>query len=151
MAPPDRRELTLIIFCLTIFTFAYNFTNSTRFLGIDAAATQGVLGFGSLGFGASNIIGSDGRKLARWRDAVESLIFGDWGWDSGHIAGDGLERSQALGVEPHHAMWMSGKETPKVNGIEMQPFVSWGRNVPTVKVLQHTPGACLCYTFSGPC
>ncbi|PBK59818.1 hypothetical protein ARMSODRAFT_1027109 [Armillaria solidipes] len=140
LAPPDRRELTLIIFCLTIFTFAYNFTNSTRFLGIDAAATQGVLGFGSLGFGASNIIGSDGRKLVRWRDAVENLIFGDWGWDSGHIAGDGLERSQALGVEPHHAMWMSGKEIPKVNGIEMQPFVSWGRNVPTVKVLQHTPG-----------
>ena len=108
LAPPDRREITLIIFSICTYFLAYNFETSLRLFGIDPVASQGAF-FRKIGLGKTKLIGNDGRKPPGWRDALETEIFGDWRWDENHIAGDGEERSQSSGNGRHGATWIGSK------------------------------------------
>ncbi|KAF8911283.1 hypothetical protein CPB85DRAFT_1304550 [Mucidula mucida] len=140
LAPPDRRELTLLIFALTIFTLAYNFSTS-----ISYAATPSVL-LTRLGFGGSKIITDDGRRLPKYRDPLEDFIYGDFEWEKGHIAGHGFERSQELGVGDHSATWISSDDHGVLNrtadgeSVSKQGFWAWGDEVPVSTLVKHTPG-----------
>ncbi|KIY70898.1 hypothetical protein CYLTODRAFT_370203 [Cylindrobasidium torrendii FP15055 ss-10] len=143
LAPPDRRELSLIFFSLTVFTLAFNFSNSVRF-----GASQNAL-LGRLGFSSSRIIGSDGRRDGSTKDALESLIFGDFPWDNDHVAGHGMDKAHPLDksnglslvVGDHKATWMRprhvklGFKRQEANGI-----MSWGDKMPLTTLKTHKPG-----------
>jgi hypothetical protein len=150
-APPTRREVTLVLFSLTVFILSYNLDSSLRLLGFDPIYTDGSY-LSRLGLTRSSAIGSDGRKPRGWRDKLEREIFGDWGWDVGHIAGDGKERTQKRGVGRYGAQWIGRAETGAVEGgvfgnDKAHDVVSWwGNNVPTAKLVKHIPGELLEYT-----
>src|SRR5688572_23435688 len=65
LSPLDRRELTLLLLSLTIFTLSYNLDASLRILGLDPLTAEGAfqnVALSKFGFGgASKIIGQDGR------------------------------------------------------------------------------------------
>jgi len=142
ISPPTRREITLLIFCLTIFTLAYNVDNSIRFLGFDASATQGAV-LSRLGFGTAAIL-KDGRRPSGWRDALENTIYGTWEWKDGHVAAEEDDVGQPKGVGVHGAMWMSRKEMqttwssdgPSAN----EGFRKWADDIPITTLVHHRPG-----------
>lgn len=135
----------LILFSLTTFFFCSNIDNSIRLLGFDPEAAHGVVS-STLGYGNSKFIGKDGRKLAGWRDSLENEIFGPWGWDEGHVAGDGAERSQLKGTGKYGALWAGQKETGDVRNKFLgestvnEGFYWWRDNIPQSKVLRHAAG-----------
>ena len=136
----------LILFSLTVFFFAFNIDNSIRLLGFDPEAAHGVVS-STLGFGNSKLIGTDGRKLAGWRDTLENDVFGPWGWDEGHVAGDGAERSQLKQTEKYGAIWAGQKETGDLKSKSLgettvnEGFRRWRDDIPQSKVVRHTAGA----------
>ena len=141
LALPDRRELTLLIFSLTVFTLAFNFSSS-----IKHAATPSVL-LNHLGFGTSRLVGTDGRRLLRYRDTLENFIYGEFEWERHHIAGHGFERTQQLGVGDHNATWASSDDyailthNAEKRAAGGQGFWTWGNDIPTSTMVKHTPGA----------
>lgn len=143
LAPLSRREIALILFSLSIFTFTYNLETSFRYLGINPADSQAV--FGRLGLGQYNTIQKDGRKLSKYRDKVESKIYGNWAWDSGYVAGDSVDRSQELSG-PHSAMWLGRQEVGDITGGRLgehtvdDGFRRWENDIPHTKLLKHVPG-----------
>lgn len=111
MSPPTRREITLVIFSLTVFVLSYNLETSLRVVGVSPAKlTSTYLGtFHSLSLlhrcvltcVLPDIIGAviqdpgfekDGRRPKAWRDDLEKLIAGEWAWEDGQIAG--VERGE---------------------------------------------------------
>ncbi|KAJ7276078.1 hypothetical protein B0H12DRAFT_1174319 [Mycena haematopus] len=139
-SPPTRREISLIIFSLTVFALSYNIDSSIRLVGLNKLQSR--LGLG----GSRTTVGPDGRRLPGARDALEKLIYGDWAWDAEYIAGDGLERSQAKGVGRHGAMWVDKREVGSLAGRSLgettvdQAFWRWGENVPRTSLMKHVPG-----------
>lgn len=147
-APPDKRELTLILFSLTIFTLSYNLDQSFRFLGLDPAAPGSLRSRLGLGGGVGHkTIDKDGRKPPGWRDALETEIYGEWAWDVGHVAGDGAERSQAKDTGRHGALWLGRRETGEVAGKVFghttvdEGIKWWNEDVPQTTLVKHAPGA----------
>ncbi|KAF8068730.1 hypothetical protein FPV67DRAFT_1087364 [Lyophyllum atratum] len=144
-APPDKRELRLIVFALTAFLLSYNVDNSIRLFGFDPEVAHGAV-LSSLGLGSSKVIAPDGRKPAGWRDALEDEIFGKWAWEAGQLAGDGEERSQQLGVGKHGAMWAGTKEVGDLRGKRFgettvnDGFVRWEDAIPQSKLVRHISG-----------
>ncbi|KAJ7634875.1 hypothetical protein FB45DRAFT_910124 [Roridomyces roridus] len=140
---PTRREVSLVIFSLTVFALAYNIDTSIRLVGLTRQNT-GLLS--RLGFAGKAAIGPDGRTETQTRDALENFIYGDWAWEAGEIAGDGLERSQAKGVGRHGAMWVGKRETGPVTSKSFgemtvdQAFWRWEDDIPQAKVVAHVPG-----------
>ncbi|XP_006463383.1 hypothetical protein AGABI2DRAFT_208124 [Agaricus bisporus var. bisporus H97] len=145
LSPPDRREFTLILFCLVLYILAYNLETSLQLLGVDSVATSGAV-FSRLGLGKTRAIGSDGRKPVGWRDDLELDIYGDWQWDEGHIAGNGEERTQGVDAGRHGAMWISRKDAGEVLSKAFgevpvdEALQRWGTDVPQTKVQKHVPG-----------
>jgi len=143
-APPDRREIAIVLLSLMTFFFAYNLDTSFEVLGVDPVATQGRV-FSGLGFGKKNI-GADGRKPAGWRDNLEADIFGDWQWEQGHVAGLGRERSQPKGTGRHGATWMAKQALPKVTEPRLpevtvdKALQRWEDDLPLTQVVKHAPG-----------
>ncbi|KAF5367044.1 hypothetical protein D9758_004059 [Tetrapyrgos nigripes] len=142
-APPTRREISLLLFCLTIFTLAYNLDNSFRFLGFDTSATQGAV-WSRLGFGTAALL-RDGRRPIGWRNTLEDTIFGGWAWKDGQVAGQQDEVGQEKGIGPHSSMWMSRKEMQATWSFGQGPsvgdgFRKWRDDVPTTKLVLHRPG-----------
>ncbi|KAF8637883.1 hypothetical protein AX17_002506 [Amanita inopinata Kibby_2008] len=144
-APPDRRELTLLLFSLTVYLISYNIDSSLRLLGFDPVAAQGAV-LTRLGFSETQYIGDDGRKPEGWRDSLEEDVYGTWAWDKGHVAGDGLERSQAKGIGRHGAMWMNkddvGETTGKFLGeTTVDHALGWWKDdIPVTNLVKHVPG-----------
>jgi hypothetical protein len=142
-APPDRREITLILFTVSVFIFSYNLDISLRLLGLDPS-TQGAV-FSKLGLGGTTAIDKDGRKPLGWRDSLENTVFGDWAWDEGHVAGSGAERSQEKGTGRYGAQWLGRSETGDVSGdifgrTSVHDVLDRWDSVPMTKVVKHTPG-----------
>ncbi|KAI0052163.1 hypothetical protein FA95DRAFT_1553853 [Auriscalpium vulgare] len=148
-APPTRRELTLLLFCVTVFIIAYNANTSLRLLGIDSV----------LPFASQGSIGPDGRRIEGYRDNLEDEIFGDWDWEEGHIAGvktaeasrvfdkKGDKYLHGEGVSGRQAMWLQGVGeglygqgeglgTTSVN----DESVRWDEHVPRTTLVRHIPG-----------
>lgn len=147
-APPERREIGFILLCFLAYFFAYNIEVTLQVLGIDAAATKakGAV-LSRLGVGNA-VIGEDGLRPAGWRDKLELEVFGDWEWTPGHVAGDGLERSQSKGSGRHGAQWLAQKDVPEIAGIQ-KPFGDstvndalqhWGGDLPQTRVVNHASG-----------
>jgi hypothetical protein len=138
-APPTRREISLIIFSLTVFALSYNIDSSIRLVGLHRLSQ---LGLG----GRRTAIGPDGRRVSAARDSLEKMIYGDWAWDPEHIAGDGLERSQAKGVGRHGAMWVEKREVEPMTSRTLgettvdQAFWRWGDALPHTELKKHVPG-----------
>ncbi|KAF6764236.1 hypothetical protein DFP72DRAFT_871230 [Ephemerocybe angulata] len=144
-APPERREVVLVLFSISAYLLAYNIETSLNYVGIDPIAAQGAL-FRQIGI-KTKILGRDGRKPAGWRDKLESVIFGTWAWDEGHIAGDGLERSQPFkGRGQHGAQWTERKiaralDVPRFGEDTVNDSHQWWKDdIPTSKVVKHVPG-----------
>ncbi|KAJ6595851.1 hypothetical protein DFH09DRAFT_974054 [Mycena vulgaris] len=141
-APPTRREISLVIFSVTVFALSYNIDSSIRLIGLNRQNAV----FNRLGLGGSANIGPDGRRLLPSADPLEDMIYGDWAWDPNQIAGDGRERSQGKGVGRYQAMWVgkrdAGPPTSKSLGETTvdQAFWRWGDAVPRAKVVKHVPG-----------
>jgi hypothetical protein len=150
--PPTRRELTLLLFCVTVFIVAYNANTSLRLIGI---------GIDSASRPAS--IGPDGRRPEGDRDHLENEIFGEWDWDPGHIAavkeaesarvmhgktydnpdayirGEGKTGEQTMwlqGVAEGHYGQGEGLGSTSVN----DGLVHWGEDVPRTELKRHVPG-----------
>jgi hypothetical protein len=142
-APPDRREITLVLFSLTVFILSYNLDISLRLLGLDPSTQRAI--FNTLGLGELTVIEKDGRKPLAWRDSLENTISGDWRWDEKHVAGSGAERSQEKGIGRYGAQWLGRSETGEVSGEVFgeksvnDGIVHWDM-IPRSTVLQHTPG-----------
>ncbi|KAF7351266.1 hypothetical protein MSAN_01558100 [Mycena sanguinolenta] len=139
-SPPTRREISLIIFSLTVFALSYNIDSSIRLVGLQKFQSR-------LGLGASRApVGPDGRRVLGARDALEKVIYGDWAWDAEHIAGDGQERSQAKGVGRHGAMWVDKRDVGSLTGRSLgertvdQAFWRWGEDIPLTRLVKHLPG-----------
>ena len=94
-SPPTRRELTLILFCVTIFIVAFNASTTLRLIGLDPSSL--------VSFSPSPApIGLDGRRLEGYRDRLENEIFGEWDWEPGKIAGiKDAESTRLLHGRPH--------------------------------------------------
>jgi hypothetical protein len=154
-SPPTRRELTLLLFCLTVFIVGFNVSTSLRLIGIDSSSI--------LPFSARPApIGTDGRKIDGYRDPLENEIFGEWDWDSGHIAGvKEVESSRLLNGMPYgpeayirgdgksgeQSMWLQGVGEGRFmvgEGLGStsvnDEFVRWDRQVPQTVLRQHVPG-----------
>ncbi|KAF5381298.1 hypothetical protein D9615_008391 [Tricholomella constricta] len=144
-APPDKREIWLLIFALTVFLFSYHLDNALWLLGYDPETAHGVV-LSSLGIGSAKLIAPDGRRPPGWRDSLEDEIFGSWGWEEGQLAGDGAERSQELGVGMHGATWAGRKEVGELRGRRFgertvnDGFVRWGEEIPQSKLVRHVSG-----------
>ena len=149
-SPPTRRELTLLLFCVTVFIVAYNANTSLRLLGLGSVSRQA-------------LIGPDGRRPEGDRDHLENEIFGKWDWDPGHIAavkeaesarvmhgktyddpdayirGEGLTGEQTMwlqGVAEGHYGQGEGLGSTSVN----DGLVRWGEDVPHAELKRHAPG-----------
>jgi|ERR1700722_6017709 len=133
LSPPTRREITLVLFSLSIFIFAYN---------LDVTLSPHNAVFRRLGLSSTSVISQDGRRPPGWRDRLEDIIFGDWPWDEGHVSGDGAERAMRKGSNRYGAQWMGKNETGPVHGEDIASDVlnRWGDQVPTTTLIKHVPG-----------
>ncbi|KAF5390884.1 hypothetical protein D9757_004506 [Collybiopsis confluens] len=141
LSPPNRREIALILFCATVFTFAYNLQHSLRYIGLEALVTRHVE-FSPSGL---NHIEKDGRKSPRYRDQLDDLIIGNYEWKDGEVLNANLDPGQALGVGRHSAMWVGKQEQDRLWPSTGEPGVSagfwrWNTNVPRTKLVKHVPG-----------
>lgn len=148
--PPTRRELTLLLFCVTVFIVAYNANTSLRLIGLDSASRPAA-------------IGPDGRRPEGDRDHLENEIFGEWDWDPGYIAAvkeaesarvmhgktyddpDAYIRGEGLTGE--QTMWLQGVAEGRYGQGEglgstsvNDDLVRWGKDVPRTELKQHVPG-----------
>ena len=157
ISPPTRRELTLLLFCATLFILAFNVSSSFRLIGLDSST---FIPFTS----HPAPIGPDGRRLEGHRDRWEAEIFGDWEWEPGRIAGIKEAESKRLlhgrsyghpdaylrgeGRSGIQAMWLRGLGDGRYDRGEVDmgstsvndDFVRWGEDVPRTELLQHVPG-----------
>ncbi|KAF9482293.1 hypothetical protein BDN70DRAFT_801817 [Pholiota conissans] len=159
-APPERREIGLVLLCFFAYFLAYNIEVTLQVLGIDAAATKakGAV-LSRLGVG-NTVIGDDGLRPAGWRDKLELDVFGDWEWSQGHVAGDGTERSQSKGSGRHGAQWIARKDVQDIAGVQ-EPFgdstvndglQNWGKDLPETAIVGHASGYTIfdnVYIFNG--
>jgi len=143
LSPPDRREITLLLFCVVVYLLAFNLETSLQLLGVDSVATSGAL-FSRIGLGKTRALGRDGRKPNGWRDRLELEIFGDWIWEQGHTAGDSDEQT---GTDRHGAAWVSKPQVRQMEGNVVsdlsvnEALQQWLDGPPQTKVLKHVPGA----------
>ncbi|KAH9939464.1 hypothetical protein B0H21DRAFT_37354 [Amylocystis lapponica] len=81
-SPPTRRELTLLLFALTVFVLSYNLETSLQLVGVNPSQlSSGYLS--TIGLGTKDPgFEADGRRPKEWRDPFENLIFGEWQWDA---------------------------------------------------------------------
>lgn len=90
-SPPTRRELTLVLFSLSIFVLFYNLDSTLHLFGFSSTSHSSSLfhpfSSSSSHAGSGLPIGPDGRVPEAYRDALEKEIFGDWDWEEGRIAG----------------------------------------------------------------
>ena len=95
LSPPDKRELLLVLFSLTVFILAYNleYEHTLRSLGwhMDSEDSSALIGYYGSYLGLNpkgGDIAGDGRKRPPWRDKWEESIFWEWPWFEGHVAED---------------------------------------------------------------
>ncbi|KAJ2934158.1 hypothetical protein H1R20_g2922, partial [Candolleomyces eurysporus] len=143
-APPERREIVLVLVSITAYLLAYNIETSLSYVGIDPVAAQGAV-FRRIGLGKTKVLGRDGRKPSGWRDSLELEIFGSWAWDQNHIAGDGDERRQTKGSGRHGAQWIERRVAREFDSERFgedtinESFRSWKDDIPLVSVVKHVP------------
>ncbi|KAH9171355.1 hypothetical protein EDB89DRAFT_2114528 [Lactarius sanguifluus] len=152
-SPPTRRELTLLLFCVTVFIVAYNSSTSLRLFGFNSSSL----------ISRPTPIGPDGRRPEGYRDGLENEIFGEWDWEPGHIAAVKEAESARVmhgktygnpdayirgeGQSGEQAMWLQGVGEGRYGQGEglgstsvNDDLVRWGDDVPTTQLMRHVPG-----------
>ncbi|KAI0370526.1 hypothetical protein BV20DRAFT_966417 [Pilatotrama ljubarskyi] len=153
-APPTRREITLLLFSLTIFVLSYNLEASLRIVGVrPQKLTSSYLS--SIGLGTKDPgFDPDGRRPKEWRDELETIIAGDWEWREGEVSGVARGSAAASGSGRTAVIYNFGgskkvarntrKEDRGVSlstGVTVKDqFIKWGKDVPETSVVAHTPG-----------
>ncbi|GJE94842.1 hypothetical protein PsYK624_110180 [Phanerochaete sordida] len=153
VSPPTRREVTLILFSLTIFVLSYNLETSLRLAGVSPAklATSKYLSavISDPGFER------DGRRPQAWRDDLERLIAGEWTWEAGQIAG--VERGEVgiigAGTSQRTIYNVGADRKAGRAAVRLDPgvglaqgvtvneqFTRWEREVPRTSAVAHVPG-----------
>ncbi|KAH9074183.1 hypothetical protein EDB83DRAFT_2549666 [Lactarius deliciosus] len=150
---PTRRELTLLLFCVTVFIVAYNSSTSLRLVGLNSSSL----------ISRPIPIGPDGRRPEGYRDGLENEIFGEWDWEPGHIAavkeaesarvmhGKTYDNPDAYlrgeGRSGEESMWLQGVGEGRYGQGEglgstsvNDDLVRWGEDVPTTQLMRHVPG-----------
>lgn len=147
---PTRRELSLILFSLVIFSLSYNL--GTFFFLPEAASRRttaygvGLLNDFGFNVGGRNEIGPDGRRVSGGKDTLEDEIFGTWD-GAGAGAGGNVEgrlwAEDVSKVGKYGAVWAgTGDEKGRRGDVTAnEGFVRWERDIPVSKVVQHVPGA----------
>ncbi|EIN08442.1 hypothetical protein PUNSTDRAFT_144033 [Punctularia strigosozonata HHB-11173 SS5] len=140
-APPSRRELTLLIFSLTLFVLSYN---------LDSSISSSPYILKSLPFSSSSPasipLDYDGRRPVPFRDDLEKEIVGDWGWRQGEVAegtgrppvGEGQEYQK-------NSTWngvLRGDRSPKglIRTSTNEESVRFDDGFPTTRITYHSPG-----------
>lgn len=121
IAPPTRREITLVLFALTVFIISFNLNSSLQVIGLKPTASLQKFGLGS-----DPGLDPDGRKPQAYRDDLENLIFGEWIWEEGHVAG-----VDAKHFTPHKHL-----PGPPIH----DELLLWGDDRPVSKLVKHVPG-----------
>ncbi|KAI0828641.1 hypothetical protein BC628DRAFT_83933 [Trametes gibbosa] len=153
-APPTRREITLLLFSLTIFVLSYNLEASLGIVGVHPQKlTSSYLA--SLGLGSKDPgFDSDGRRPKEWRDELENIIAGDWEWREGEVSGVARGSSSTSGLGRTGMIYNFGgtKKVSRSSQLEdkgvsinagvtvKDQFVKWAKDVPETSVVAHTPG-----------
>ena len=134
-APPTRREFTLLLCAFTIFIISYNLNPSLHVIGLKPVASLQKLGLGSdPGFDA------DGRRPESFRDGVEDLIFGDWEWVEGQVAGSPAKTQKEKAVVQREKSFHYSP--PSTNSQQME----WTKKHPTSVLVEHIPGLWLLHS-----
>ncbi|KAI9065293.1 hypothetical protein FKP32DRAFT_1590774 [Trametes sanguinea] len=152
-SPPTRREITLLLFSLTIFVLSYNLEASLGLVGVHPQKLSSSY-LSSIGLGTKDPgFDPDGRRPKEWRDKLEELIVGDWEWREGEVSG--VARGAPASGSGRTAMiynfgWKkkarrsAQKEDRGVSlsaGVTVKDqFVKWGKEVPETSVVAHAPG-----------
>ncbi|KAI0631216.1 hypothetical protein C8Q77DRAFT_1219359 [Trametes polyzona] len=153
-APPTRREITLLLFSLTIFVLSYNLEASLGIVGVrPQKLTASYLS--SLGLGTKDPgYDLDGRRPKEWRDDLEKLIAGDWEWREGEVSGvargsasisgsgrTGMIYNFAANKRNARRAQLEDRGVSLSTGVTVKDqFVKWGKDVPETTVVAHTPG-----------
>ncbi|KAI0918760.1 hypothetical protein AcV7_006903 [Taiwanofungus camphoratus] len=150
--PPTRREITLLLFSLTVFVLSYNLETSLQLVGVHPTRLSSSY-LSTIGIGTPDPgLDPDGRRPKEWRDELEDMIFGEWQWEEGKVSG--VEREQVGVGIGNAAIYNVGysKTVGRSAGREdrgiglttgatvQQQFLRWGSEMPTAKVVAHVPG-----------
>lgn len=128
-APPTRREFTLLLCAFTIFIISYNLNPSLHVIGLSPSASLQKLGLGSdPGFNP------DGRRPEPFRDDAESLIFGDWDWVEGQVAGT------PAGGQKEKATLQRQRSFHYTPASVNSQKVEWTKKHPKATLVKHIPG-----------
>ncbi|PCH35351.1 hypothetical protein WOLCODRAFT_139864 [Wolfiporia cocos MD-104 SS10] len=151
-ASPTRRELTLLLFSLTLFVLSYNLETSLRLAGVPS---QRLHAFSTIGLGSQDPgLDPDGRRPKEWRDELENLIVGEWSWEPGRVAGVEHGSSGAIigksgaaiyNAAPGAAVGRSAGREDRGVGVTTGPTPNeqlwrWGAEVPQASTIAHVPG-----------
>lgn len=152
LSPPTRREVTLLLFSLTIFVLSYNLETSLRMAGMSPAKLANSKYLSAVisdpGFER------DGRRPKAWRDDLEKLIAGEWTWEEGQIAGvergevgivgAGTTQRTIYNVDKKKAARSATKEYPGIGitkGVTVnEQFTRWEKDIPRTSAVAHVPG-----------
>jgi len=128
-APPTRREFTLLLCAFTIFIISYNLNPSLHVVGLTPGASLQKLGLGSdPGFGP------DGRRPEPFRDVAEDLVFGEWEWVEGQVAGSPAKTHKEKATVQRQKSFHHNP--PSANSQQ----VEWAKKHPSSVLVKHTPG-----------
>ncbi|RPD75648.1 hypothetical protein L226DRAFT_534559 [Lentinus tigrinus ALCF2SS1-7] len=153
-APPTRREVTLLLFSLTIFVLSYNLETSLGLVGVRPQKLSSTY-FSSIGIGTKDPgFDADGRRPKQWRDELEDKIVGDWEWREGEVSGSARSGSAPRGIGRYGLIYnfensrkarrsaeKGDRGVSLSTGVTVKDqFVKWGKEVPQTTVVAHTPG-----------
>ncbi|OCH86765.1 hypothetical protein OBBRIDRAFT_737399 [Obba rivulosa] len=151
LSPPTRRELTLLLFSLTVFVLSYNLETSLQLVGVPPAKLRSSY-LATIGLGTRDPgLEPDGRRPKQWRDPLEDIIFGQWEWKEGQVAG--VERGQVdvspVGAAIYNAGSRGGSRSAARDdqGVSLKSGVTpkeqllrWENGPPETKAVMHVPG-----------
>ncbi|KAL7277254.1 hypothetical protein ACG7TL_009107 [Trametes sanguinea] len=152
-SPPTRREITLLLFSLTIFVLSYNLEASLGIVGVHPQKLSSSY-LSSIGLGTKDPgFDPDGRRPKEWRDKLEELIVGDWEWREGEVSGvargasasgsgrTGMIYNFGWNKKARRSAQKEDRGLSLSAGVTVKDqFVKWGKEVPETSVVAHAPG-----------
>lgn len=117
MALLTRRELTILLFALSVFLVAYNFQASVSSLTLTSSSIADLSA--STLLSVQNAFREDGRRLPKLTDELEVAVLGDWEIDARKVYDLG---PAGVTVDQQHEYWSNG-------------------NIPSTELVAHVPGA----------
>lgn len=119
MYMPTRRELTLLLFCLTVYILFYNVDTSLHLVSVSPSHTVQNSSAISL-LGQHGLYRPDGRRKPEFFDEMEREMLGDWEVDG-----------------PNKYVYDLGPHGRTAHQFQF----SWNRSPPPTEILAHVPGA----------